>query len=321
MSEKKRVLIVDALNMFIRAYIVDPSLSTNGQPIGGIKGTIKILQTLTRLTNPNQIVIVWDGPTGSMKRKTIDKGYKEGRKPLRLNRAVHNLTDDEIVHNKIWQQSRVIEYFNEMPIIQTMIPEIEADDVISYVCQMSYYDGWEKVIASNDRDFLQLCDGETVVYRPTSGELMNKKRIIEEIGIHPCNMALARAIAGDSSDNLPGIKGAGLPTVKKRLSFLASEKDYTIDEVVDFCENASTKLKFFTNIVEGKDVIRHNYKMMQLYSPMMSIQSKDFVKNSIENFECTFNKTHILGLMMEDGFGEINWEDLKAVLNRIKTDC
>ena len=54
---------------------------------------------------------------------------------------------------------------------------------------------------------------------------------------------------------------------------------------------------------------------------MMSVQSKDFVKNSIENFECTFNKTHILGLMMEDGFGEINWEDLKAVLNRIKTDC
>ena len=47
-TDKKRVLIVDALNMFIRAYIVDPSLSTNGDPIGGIKGTIKIMQTHTR---------------------------------------------------------------------------------------------------------------------------------------------------------------------------------------------------------------------------------------------------------------------------------
>ena len=45
----KRVLIIDALNMYFRAYIVDPSLSTNGQPIGGVKGFLKILQKLLRL--------------------------------------------------------------------------------------------------------------------------------------------------------------------------------------------------------------------------------------------------------------------------------
>jgi 5'-3' exonuclease len=320
-EDKKRVLIIDALNMFIRAYIVDPSLSTNGQPIGGIKGTIKIMQTLTRLTNPDEIVVVWDGPNGSQKRRSIDKGYKEGRKPLRLNRSAHNLSDDEIAHNKMWQTTRVIEYFNEMPIVQIMLPEIEADDVISYVTQMKYYKGWQKVVASNDKDFLQLCDDETLVYRPTSGALMNKNRIIEEIGIHPRNMALARAIAGDVSDNLPGIKGAGLVSIKKRLGFLASEKDYTVNEVIDFCEKAASKLKFFINIAEGEETIAHNYKMMQLYSPLMSVQSKSFVRNAIENFECTFNKTGVLKLMHDDGFGELNWEDLKASLNRIEIDC
>lgn len=320
-TDKKRVLIVDALNMFIRAYIVDPSLSTNGQPIGGIKGTIKIMQTLTRLTNPDEIIVVWDGPNGSNKRKSIDKNYKEGRKPLRLNRAVHNLSDEEVVHNKMWQQSRAIDYFNEMPIVQIMLPEIEADDVISYVTQMEHYRGWQKVIVSNDKDFLQLCNDETVLYRPTSGELMNKTRIITEIGIHPRNMALARAIAGDASDNLPGIKGAGLVSIKKRLSFLASEKDYTIDEVVEFCENADSKLKFFTNIVEGKKTIRHNYKMMQLYAPLMSVQSKKFVKSAIEDFECTFNKIKVIKYMREDGFGEIDWFDLEATLNRIRSQC
>tara|TARA_B100000886_G_scaffold302763_1_gene232999 strand:+ start:1761 stop:2732 length:972 start_codon:yes stop_codon:yes gene_type:complete len=320
-TDKKRVLIIDALNMFIRAYIVDPSLSTNGQPIGGIKGTIKIMQTLVRLTNPDQIVVVWDGPNGSNKRKSIDKNYKEGRKPLRLNRAVHNLSDDEVVHNKMWQQTRVIEYFNEMPIVQIMLPEIEADDVISYVSSMPYYNGWQKVVASNDKDFYQLCDDETLVYRPTSGELMNKNRIINEIGIHPRNMALARAIAGDVSDNLPGVKGAGLVSVKKRLSFLASEKDYTIDEVIEFCENANSKLKFFTNIVEGKNIIKHNYKMMQLYAPLMSVQSKKKAASAIEDFECTYNKTAVISFMREDGFGELNWADLEAILNRIKLNC
>ena len=87
----KRVLIFDALNAYLRAYIVDPSLSSNGQPIGGIKGFIKILQKHVREANPDEIVVCWDGPNGSAKRKIMDKGYKEGRKPLRLNRAFHNL--------------------------------------------------------------------------------------------------------------------------------------------------------------------------------------------------------------------------------------
>ena len=69
--------------------------------------------------------------------------------------------------------------------------------------------------------------------------------------------------------------------------------------------------------MENKELIEHNYKMMQLYSPQMSIQSKLQVKESIENFEATFNKTEIIGMMREDGFGELNWEDLKEKLNRI----
>ena len=202
----KRVLIIDALNAYLRAYIVDPSISTNGDPIGGIKGFIKILQRHARETKPDQIIIVWDGPNGSKRRKTTDKNYKAGRKPIRLNRAFHNLTDDEELQNKMWQQSRVIEYFNQMPIVQFMIPEIEADDVIAHITHMEYYKGWQKIIISNDRDFMQLCDEETVLLRPTKNELLNKNRIIEQTGVHPTNMALARAIAGDASDNLPGIR-------------------------------------------------------------------------------------------------------------------
>lgn len=313
----KRVLIIDALNAFLRAYIVDPSLSTHGQPIGGIKGFIKILQKLVRDTNPDEIAVIWDGPNGSARRKIMDKKYKEGRKPLRLNRAFHNLSDDEVQENKGWQQVRAMEYLNEMPIVQTIIPEIEADDVIAYLVQMDYYKGWQKVIVSNDKDFMQLCDEETVLLRPTQGELLNKSRVVEKMGVHPTNMALARAMIGDPSDNLPGIKGVGFTTVAKRLNFLSSEKAYTIQEVIDFCEKINSKLKIFSNIIEGKEVIEHNYRMMQLYAPQMSFQSKMIVKEAVENFESTFNRTEIIGMMREDGFGELNWEDLRATLNLI----
>ncbi|MEK9696453.1 MAG: hypothetical protein VW270_11850 [Candidatus Poseidoniales archaeon] len=319
----KRVLIVDALNAYLRAYIVDPSLSTNGQPIGGLKGFIKILQKLVRQTKPDAIVVCWDGPNGSKKRKSMDKNYKEGRKPIRLNRAFHNLTDDEELQNKIWQQGRVVEYLNNMPIIQTMLPEIEADDVISFVCSLQHFNGWQKIIVSNDKDFMQICDEETVLWRPVKDEILNMKRIVEQTGVHPANMALARAIIGDASDNLPGVKGAGFKTVAKRLGFLSESKTHTIDDVIEHCEEKSitSSLRFYQNVVDSTSLIEHNYKMMQLYAPQMSIQSKQIVQESVENFECEFNKTELLRLMQEDGFGELNWEELKAHLNKISIEC
>ena len=313
----KRVLVIDALNMYLRSYIVVPSLSTNGQPIGGLVGTIKSLQKLARETKPDHIVFAWDGPNGSMKRKIMDKNYKKGRKPIRLNRAFHNLSEDEETQNKVWQQSRLMEYLNIMPVIQTMLPEIEADDVISYITQMPYYKGWQKIIVSNDKDFMQLCDEETVLMRPVKKELLNKTRITEQTGVHPTNMALARAIIGDVSDNLPGIKGAGFATVAKRLDFLSEEKTHTIDEVIEHCENSNSTLKFFSNVIEGRELVEHNYKMMQLYSPQMSIQAKTITKEAIENFEFTFNKTELIKMMNVDGFSELNLDDLTAHMNRI----
>ena len=314
----KRVMIIDALNAYLRAYIVNPSLSLGGVPIGGIKGFFKILQKLVREINPDEILIIWDGPNGSSKRKAIDKNYKAGRKPLRLNRAYANLTPDECSENKKWQQMRTMEYFNQMPIIQTYVPNIEADDVIAYITRMSYYKDWQKIIVSNDKDFMQLCDNETVLMRPVKKEIMSRKTIVEEIGIHPTNMALARAIVGDSSDNLPGIRGAGLATVAKRFKFLSESKTYTIQDVIEHCKNSEENIKVFDKIIEGKGLIEHNYDMMQLYVPKMSYQSKMQVKEMIENFKGGFNKTQILKMMIEDGFGELKWEDLKAGLNRVE---
>ena len=103
----KRLLVIDGLNAYLRAYIVNPSLSTNGQPIGGFKGFLQIVQKLIRDIEPERIFIAWDGPNGSKKRKLMNKNYKEGRSPIRLNRAVRNLTEAEELKNKIWQQTRL----------------------------------------------------------------------------------------------------------------------------------------------------------------------------------------------------------------------
>jgi 5'-3' exonuclease len=116
------------------------------------------MQKLCNTINPDLIYVCWDGEGGSKKRKLMNSNYKEGRNPLRLNRDVRNLTENEEIANRIWQQTRVAEYFNQMPVIQLLYPGIEADDLISYVVNHQHYKRWQKVIVSSDKDFIQLID-------------------------------------------------------------------------------------------------------------------------------------------------------------------
>jgi 5'-3' exonuclease len=240
----------------------------------------------------------------------VNKAYKEGRKPIRLNRSIRNLSENEELANKIWQQTRLFEYLNEMPIIQFVSDHVEADDIISYVVNHSEHKGWQKIIVSSDKDFIQLLDDETVLHRPIQKETLNKKRVIEKFGIHPTNFALARAIVGDSSDNLPGVGRVGITTAAKRLPFLADEKDYSIQEVVEYCKAVEKKVGAHINIIEGEALIRENYKLMQLYSPSVSIQQKQNINEVLDIFVPLLNKTQVRKMMIVDGIGEISLNDL-----------
>ena len=156
MKQEGRVLIIDQLNLFFRNYIVNPSLSQHGFPIGALRGCIQSLQKIARETKPDMIVICWDGEGGSKKRKLLKKDYKAGRKPIRLNRNVRNLTEQEEVENKVWQQMRLVEYYNALPVVQFMFRGTEADDIIAHVAQLPQFKNWQKVIVSSDKDFFQL---------------------------------------------------------------------------------------------------------------------------------------------------------------------
>ena len=212
-----RVVVIDALNMFIRNYIVNGMISTNGNPVGGAVGFLNSLKKIMRESSPDQVIIAWDGAGGSQKRRQTVKEYKQGRKPLRKNYEIEGMSEQSQKENMVWQQRILMEMLNEMPIIQLVLDKVEADDIIAAVVQSPRYKGWQKVIVSSDKDFLQLLDGETVLYRPIQKKAWTKKTVIDEYGISPENFVIARAIAGDKSDNLVGIQGAGLKTRCTRL--------------------------------------------------------------------------------------------------------
>ena len=314
-------MIIDGLNTYLRNYIVNPSLSTNGDPIGGLKGFLGSLQKLSRELKPDQIIVAWDGPGGSQRRKTVNKNYKEGRKPIRLNRSVKLLTEEENVKNKIWQQTRLHEYLNEMPVSQILIEGIEADDIIAQICNEMYVGDYEKVIVSSDKDFIQRCDNSTVLYRPIQKKVLNKNTVIDEYKISPNWFALARAITGDKSDNLAGVGGVGLKTIARRFPFFSDpHRASCFYQLYEHCRENIDGPKVYKTVLENKDLVESNYKLMQLYAPTISPQNKAKIRSAVFDLEPEFNKTGVLAMMIQDGFGQTDWSDLFATFRKIVVD-
>jgi len=321
----KRILLVDAHNMFFRAYVVDPSISTNGIPIGGVKGFLKIIQKTLRDIEAERVVIVWDGPGGSVKRRKINENYKAGRKIPRTNRHSQDFTDQQKRENMSWQMGKIMEYLNHLPLVQVMAPGVEADDIISYFSSSPSLSDWKKIIYSNDKDYIQLCGDDVTLYRPIVNKFHTVDNIIEDFGIHPNNFALARALVGDSSDNLPGIKGVGMKTVKKCFDFLCEPKSYSVMDIEKHCKEVDSKRRAYENILLDIDLVHENYKMMQLYNPLISYRDKKMSEYAIKNAAYEFDFTALLVQMSKDGFGDYNWETLKQKMryivksNRVKT--
>mgnify|MGYP003137481679 CR=1 FL=1 len=313
-----KVMFIDGLNMFIRSYIVNPQMDKHGNPIGGCIGFLKSLQKVSRKFQPDEVVVAWDGHEGSQRKRSLNKEYKEGRGPIRFNRRLIELDPAEQAKNKAYQLIRLMEYLNELPIIQITIDYVEADDVIAYGARHPYYGGWDKIIVSSDKDFFQLCDSKTSVYRPIQDKVVTQQSILDEFKIHPNNFALARAIAGDSSDNLPGVSGVGLKTIAKRFPFLLNEKESSCKEIVTNCAMQGKKLKLHENIIKSADLVQNNYRIMQLYNPNIRPVNRIFIDNAIMAFEPEFSKLNFTKMLFSDDLAYTNFEELSRIMKNIK---
>jgi DNA polymerase-1 len=315
----KRLLIIDGQNMFIRNYVMSPQLDINGNPIGGLTGFMRSLQKEVRRAKPDRVAICWEGPGGSQKRREKNKNYKLGRKAPRLNREYTFATPEEERENKYSQLVKLTEYLDHLPILQLSLENVEADDIIAWLCHCNEYAEWQKLIISNDKDFIQLCDDKTVLVRPGKNEeVLNKNNVLEQYNIHPRNFAWARAITGDKSDNLEGVKGLGLATVAKRFSFLSENKDYGLKDILTHAKNNNSKIKAYQNVLDSEEIIASNYEIMQLYTSTISSQGVNKLKYAIKNDGVNLNRSEIRKMLLKDGIGTLNIDDLMLILNSHK---
>ena len=158
---------------------------------------------------------------------------------------------------------RLVEYLEQLPLTLICVDGIEADDTMAYISQQLLPKS-DIMLMSTDKDFLQLVDDRVKVWSPTKKKLYTKEKVFEEYGIHSQNMLTYRILDGDKSDNIGGIKGAGLKTVKKFLPEILEEKKFTAKDLLDFTEKSDGKIKFLENIKKSSNLIKRNYLLMQL---------------------------------------------------------
>ena len=293
-----RVLIIDGMNTFIRSFAAIPTMDENGNHIGGVTGFLKSVGYVIRKFKPSRVYVIFDGKGGSKRRREIYPDYKSGRKPLtRLNRTYDMTTEQDEQDLMRYELVIVAKALMKLPITTITLDHVEADDIISYIAQHVVENGGESIIYSTDKDFLQLVGDGIKVWNPVRKKTYIPETVLEDYTIHPNNFLLYRALTGDTSDNLPGIKGLGMKTLLKFMPGFATEEKLTLDDVITVAE--SSKSKVILKIVDQKENIQRNLILMSLLSVMMSDNNKLKVLNKINKPQLFLKKYDLTKLLIE----------------------
>jgi DNA polymerase-1 len=288
------ILVVDGLNQFIRAWVVVPTLSSNGDHVGGVSGFLSSLGCAIKLLRPTRVIVVFDGKGGSERRRKMYPQYKEGRSVTkRLNRAYEEMSDGQTEQKSVVEQmGKLVSFLQELPVSIVSIDHIEADDTIGYIATQMYKDS-RITIMSADKDFMQLVNDRVQIWSPVKKKIYGVQDIINEYGIHPINFIYYRILEGDTSDNIDGVKGVGLKTAIKSFPMLTESTETSVEKIILRAKDCINEKKVYSNIVENAEIVQRNYMLMQLKDPNFAPALQLKIEESVERIH-KFNKLHFI---------------------------
>lgn len=268
LEKDSKVLIIDGLNSFIRVWSAVPLVNDDGDHIGGYIGFMRSIAAVIRQFKPTRCIIVFDGKGGSARRKKMHSGYKEGRTmSTRFNRRndVGEQTLEQELESMRTQMGKLSEYLQCLPMTLISIDNIEADDAIAYLTTEVFRPkGSEVIIMSDDKDFIQLVDEKTHVWRPVEKKYYTPKEVSDKFGIPSHNFIHYKVFMGDSSDNIKGINGIGIKTMQSKFPILLEDKRVTLDEIMEYCKAKVDDHKIYKTVVENENTVKLNWNLMSL---------------------------------------------------------
>ena len=279
---KDHILIVDAMNTLIRSFSLLKAMNPSGAHIGGLVGFLRSLGYVTRIFDPTRVLIVWDGKGGSSNRKNIDPNYKAQRATSRITHWGLYDNKEEETEALIGQLFRTQDYLECLPLQQIVIEKLEADDIIAYLAKRASNAGKKVTIVSSDKDFYQLIDKNIEVYAPVKKKTFTIDNVKEEIGVLPQNYNIVKALLGDNSDNIPGVKGLGIKTILSEWKSFTYDKNASLQDIYDHCEtqlDQEKPKKIFAKILHNWNRVMTNFELMDLHHSTLDEKEVKYVED------------------------------------------
>jgi DNA polymerase-1 len=199
-KKQRRLVVIDGANAIFRAFFGIPSLrAPDGTPSNAVLGFANILNKLIREEEPDFIVVAMD-PKGGSFRDEMYSEYKANRDATPEDLSVQF----PIVHDLI----------DAFQIQRIEVPGFEADDVIATLVRCAPDDVLVSII-STDKDLMQLCTDRVELVDGIKDRRFGPAEVLEKFGVPPEQMLDLRALVGDPSDNIPGVKGIGVKGAAK----------------------------------------------------------------------------------------------------------
>ncbi len=269
--------------------MANPQMDKNGNLTGGAIGYLKSLASLIKKLFPKKVYVIWE-TGGSPRRLKLYPDYKKRSKPMRTNRFYGDAIPDT-EDNEAFQKQLILRLLQFLPVHQIHVENCEADDVIAYVCKSLHQDE-QKVIVSSDKDFYQLLDENTKIYRPGKKSFYKEKDMIEEYNITPENFVIAKAMNGDPSDNIPGVERVGFKTLAKR--FTLNESKVSVDDILEkskkHVQEDKKPLVMYENIAKSEELVRRNIELMNLNDKLLSVDQVQSINRIVREFKPQYNK-------------------------------
>ncbi len=277
------ILVVDAMNTLIRSFSLLKAMNPSGAHVGGLVGFLRSLGYVTRIFDPTRVIIVWDGKGGSANRKNIDPNYKAQRATSRITHWGLYDTKEEETEALIGQLYRTQDYLDCLPVHQLVMDKLEADDIMAWIAKKASTSNVKKcTIVSSDKDFLQLVDDTIEVYAPVKKKTFTKDNIFQELKVLPENYNIVKALTGDNSDNLQGVKGLGIKTIVAEFPKLLTEKT-NLDYVYKVAEEKLDGKKIFAKIIHNWRKVETNFELMDLHITALDDKEKEYVNEVLNS--------------------------------------
>jgi DNA polymerase-1 len=265
MSEEK-LLLVDGSSYLYRAYHALPDLrSPSGQPTGAIYGVLTMLQKLIKEEQPDYLAVIFDRPEKTFRHEIFPE-YKANRQ-----------TTPEDLISQIKPLHRAIKDLG-LPLIAQA--GVEADDIIGTLAIAAEKKKISVLIATGDKDMAQLVSNKILMIDSMKEARLGPDEVKEKFGIGPELIIDYLTLAGDASDNIPGVEKVGPKTAIKWLSEYGN-----LQGIIDHAEQISGKV--------GEN-LRASLDRLGLYKQLVTIDCQVELEESLSELVISESNDHSL---------------------------